>query len=47
MRLIVFINIIGIALVIAAIWQGLHERILAAILLSLAALVVAFIRERF
>lgn len=45
MRLL--INTICIALVIAAVWQSLNERVVAALLLMIAALVVAFIRERF
>ena len=45
MRLAIFINIVGIGLAIAAVWQGLNQRILAAILLTACAL--ALIREKF
>jgi hypothetical protein len=47
MRLAIFINVIGIGLTIAAVWQGLNQRILAAILLTACAIAVALVREKF
>jgi len=38
MRIAVFFNIVGIALVVAAIWQGLDGQITAAVMFALAAL---------
>ena len=46
MRLAIFANVVGVALVAAAVWQGLDGRILTAVALAIAALAVAFIRER-
>ena len=47
MRLMILVNVAGIALVAAAIWQGYQQRVVAACVLALGALVVAFVRERF
>jgi hypothetical protein len=46
-RLAILINVVGIGLTIAAVWQGLNQRILAAILLTVCAVAVALIREKF
>ncbi len=47
MRLAILINIVGIGLTIAAVWQGLNQRVFAAILLTVCAIAVALVREKF
>jgi hypothetical protein len=47
MRLVLYVYFVGIVLVVAAIWHGPKERIVAMVLIALAALVTALIREKF